>query len=90
MFEAVILYNPEANSVELEEEITKIFTKEGGKVLEVAPMGERRLSFHLKGYPTAAYTVYHVELPEEKVAEVSRQLRFVEDVLRARIYKKTN
>lgn len=88
MFEVVTIHKPEANAVELEGEITKLLTKEGGKVVEVAPMGERRLSFHLKGYPAGVYTVYHAELPEDKVAEISRQLRFIEDLLRTRIYKK--
>jgi len=88
MFDVVTLHKSEANTVEVEAEITKVLSKEGGKVMDVAPMGERRLAFHLKGHPTAVYTIYQTELPEDKIGEISRQLRFIEDVLRVRIYKK--
>lgn len=88
MFDVVILYKPEANAVTLEGEITEVLTKQNGKIVDVSSMGERRLSFHLKGFPTAVYTIYHTELPGDQIAETARQLRFIEDVLRVRIYKK--
>ncbi len=59
-----------------------IITENGGTVSKVEPWGLRTMSYRIKKNRKGHYTLLNIEAPHEAVAEMERQMRLNEDILR--------
>ena len=61
---------------------SEVITAEGGKVAKTEYWGLRNLSFAIKKNRKGHYTLLNLDAPAAAVAELERQMRIHEDVLR--------
>ncbi|MBT3559031.1 MAG: 30S ribosomal protein S6 [Rhodospirillales bacterium] len=66
----------------LTENITKIIEDEGGSVLKTEHWGLRSLAYRIKKNRKGHYVLLNVDSPASAIAEMERQMRINEDVLR--------
>lgn len=71
------------------EEVNKIIEKfeetiqnYGGKVLNIDKVGRKKLSYEIQKFRDGFFCVQKIELDEAKVAELKRQLKLSDNVLR--------
>ena len=71
------------------EEVNKIIEKFeetianfGGRVLDVDKVGRKKLSYEIQKFRDGFFSVHRIELDEAKVAELKRQLKLNDNVLR--------
>lgn len=74
------LDNDEADKVvaKIEEAIQTL----GGDVVDTEKMGRKKSAYDIQGYRDTYYVVQRMNLPEDKVIELKRQLRLNENVIR--------
>ena len=54
----------------------------GGDVVDTEKMGRKKSAYDVKGYRDSYFVVQKMNLPEDKVVELKRQLRLNENILR--------
>ena len=88
-YEVAVLYHPdlEVDLTKAEERVTKIFTDNGGKVVNTDNWGKRKLAYPIKRNEHAVYVFYTVELPGEGVRKVESTLNITDEVIRFLITK---
>lgn len=88
-YEIAVLYHPdlEVDLTKAEERVTKIFTDNGGKVVNTDNWGKRKLAYKIKGNEHAVYVFYTVEMPGEGVQKVESTLNITDEVIRFLITK---
>lgn len=71
------------------EEVNKIIEKfeetivnYGGKVLNTDKVGRKKLSYEIQKFRDGFFCIHRIELDESKVAELKRQLKLNDNVLR--------
>ena len=64
------------------EEINKIFTDNGGEILEVDKWGLRDLAYEIKDFSKGFYVKFFVNANNEAVAEFDRICNIKEEVIR--------
>ena len=74
------LDNDEADKVvaKIEESVQNL----GGDVFGTEKMGRKKSAYDIAGYRDSYYVVQKMNLPEDKVTELKRQLRLNENVIR--------
>jgi len=74
------LDNDEADKVvsKIEEAIQNL----GGDVVDTEKMGRKKSAYDIQGYRDSYFVVQRMNLPEDKVTELKRQLRLNENVIR--------
>lgn len=74
------LDNDEADKVvqKVEETIQNL----GGSVTNTDKMGRKKLAFDVKGYRDSYFVVQKMNLPEDKVVELKRQVKLNENIIR--------
>lgn len=74
------LDNDEADKVvaKIEEAIQTL----GGDVVDTEKMGRKKSAYDIQGYRDSYFVVQRMNLPEDKVVELKRQLRLNENVIR--------
>ena len=83
-YEVAVLYHPDLE-IDLEKatsRVEKIFTDNGGKVVNQDNWGKRKLAYPIKKNEHAVYVFYAVELPPESVRKVESTLNITDEVLR--------
>jgi small subunit ribosomal protein S6 len=88
-YEIAVLYHPDLE-VDLEKatsRVEKIFTDNGGKVVNTDNWGKRKLAYAIKRNESAIYVFYTVELPTEAVRKVESTLNITDEVIRFLITK---
>jgi small subunit ribosomal protein S6 len=83
-YEVAVLYHPDLE-IDLEKatkRVEKIFTDNGGKVVNVDNWGKRKLAYPIKKSEHAVYVFYTVELPAEGVRKVESTLNITDEVIR--------
>lgn len=88
-YEIAILYDPDLE-VDLEKatsRVEKIFTDNGGKVLNTDNWGKRKLAYPIKRHESAVYVIYTLNLPPENVRKVESTLNITDEVIRFLIVK---
>ncbi|HUD10337.1 MAG TPA: 30S ribosomal protein S6 [Candidatus Saccharimonadales bacterium] len=83
-YEIAILYDPDLE-IDLEKatkRVEKIFTDNGGKVLNIDTWGKRKLAYTVKKHETAVYAFYTIELPAENVRKIETTLNITDEVIR--------
>jgi small subunit ribosomal protein S6 len=83
-YEVAVLYHPDLE-IDLEKataKVEKIFTDNGGKVVNVDNWGKRKLAYPIKKNEHAVYVFYTLELPAEGVRKVESTLNITDEVVR--------
>lgn len=88
-YEIAVLYHPdlEVDLSKAEEKVTKIFTSNGGKVVNTDNWGKRKLAYTIKKQDHAVYVFYTVDMPGEGVKKVEATLNITDEVIRYLITK---
>src|SRR5687767_4971910 len=83
-YEIAVLYHPdlEIDLLKATSRVEKIFTDNGGKVVNVDNWGKRKLAYPIKKNEHAVYVFYTVELPAESVRKVESILNITDEVIR--------
>jgi small subunit ribosomal protein S6 len=85
LYEHVILARQDASPQQVEEltaQIKGVVEQLGGKVTKVEPWGIRSLTYRMNKNRKAHFTLLNIDGPAAIVAEIERQERIHEDVLR--------
>lgn len=83
-YEVAVLYHPDLE-VDLGKgsaRVEKIFTENGGKIVNTDNWGKRKLAYPIKKQDYAVYVFYTVELPAASVQKVESTLNITDEVLR--------
>lgn len=83
-YEIAVLYHPDLE-IDLEkaaDKVKKIFTDNGGKVVNEDNWGKRKLAYPIKKNEHAVYVFYTVELPAESIRKVESTLNITDEVIR--------
>ena len=62
--------------------IKEIITKNGGEIASVGEMGTRKLAYKIDKYERGTYFVIYFKAPTQLIAELVRNLRITEEVIR--------
>jgi small subunit ribosomal protein S6 len=79
-YEVAVLYHPDLE-IDLEKataKVEKIFTDNGGKVVNVDNWGKRKLAYTIKKNEHAVYVFYTLELPAESVRKIESTLNITD------------
>ncbi|HSW75385.1 MAG TPA: 30S ribosomal protein S6 [Candidatus Saccharimonadales bacterium] len=88
-YEIAVLYHPDLE-IDLEKatsRVEKIFTDNGGKVVNIDNWGKRKLAYPIKKNEHAVYVFYTVEFPGEAVRKVESILNITDEVIRFMIVR---
>jgi small subunit ribosomal protein S6 len=83
-YEIAVLYDP-GLEIDLEKatsRVEKIFTDNGGKVVNTDNWGKRKLAYQINRQESAIYVFYTVEMPGESVKKVESILNITDEVMR--------
>jgi small subunit ribosomal protein S6 len=83
-YEIAVLYHPDLE-IDLEKatsRVEKIFTDNGGKVVNADNWGKRKLAYPIKKNEHAIYVFYTLELPGEAVRKIESTLNITDEVVR--------
>lgn len=85
LYENVFLVRPDVSTQQVEalaQQFTEILTAQGGKVAKTEQWGLRNLAYRIKKNRKAHYVLFNIDAPPAAVAEMERNMRLSEDVLR--------
>ena len=85
LYEHVFLARQDVSSQQVEalvEQFKGVIEQNGGKVAKVEPWGLKSLAFRIRKNRKAHFTLINIDAPPAAVAEIERQQRINEDVLR--------
>ena len=88
-YEIAVLFHPDLE-VDLEKatsKVEKLFTDNGGKVVNSDNWGKRKLAYDIKKNESAIYVIYTVDFPPESVLKVELILNITDEVIRFLITK---
>ena len=91
-YESVIIINPnvdEASLKALEEKFTGLIN-ENGKVEEVVEMGKRKLAYEVKKNKEGYYVLINFEAKPALIAELERNYRITDEVIKFIVVRKEN
>lgn len=83
-YEVAVLYHPDLE-IDLEKatsRVEKIFTDNGGNIVNTDNWGKRKLAYPIKKNEHAVYVFYTVEFPAENVRKVESVLNITDEVIR--------
>ncbi|HEU4914733.1 MAG TPA: 30S ribosomal protein S6 [Candidatus Saccharimonadales bacterium] len=83
-YEIAVLYHPDLE-IDLEKatsRVEKIFTDNGGKVVNADNWGKRKLAYPIKKNEHAVYVFYTLELPAQSVRKIESTLNITDEVVR--------
>lgn len=83
-YEVAVLYHPdlEIDLGKAASRVEKIFTDNGGKIVNTDNWGKRKLAYTIKKNEHAVYVFYTVEMPAANVQKVESTLNITDEVLR--------
>ena len=83
-YEIAVLYHPDLE-IDLEKataKVEKIFTSNGGKVINTDNWGKRKLAYQIDKQDFAVYVIYTIEAPGASVAKIESTLNITDEVIR--------
>ncbi len=89
-YESIIIINPnctDENLKDLEGKFTGLIN-ENGKVESVENMGKKKLAYEIKKNQEAFYMLFNFEAKPDSIAELERNYRITDDILKFIIVKK--
>jgi small subunit ribosomal protein S6 len=84
-YEVVIIVNPELDETAFKGAVEKVqgwITTSGGSVVKTDVWGKRRLAYVIEKHRDGQYALITAEFAPSFAAELERQLRFLEPVIR--------
>ena len=85
LYEHIFLARQDVSQQQVEEltaALTEVLSQGGGKVTKNEYWGLKGLSYRIRKNRKAHYTLMNIEAPAAAVAEMERQMRINEDILR--------
>ena len=85
LYEHILLARQDVSAQQVEEmtnHLTEVLTQGGGKVTKNEYWGLKSLSYRIRKNRKAHYTLLNIDAPAAAVAEMERQMRINEDILR--------
>lgn len=85
LYEHIFLARQDVSAQQVEEltnTLTEVLTANGGKVTKNEYWGVKTLSYRIKKNRKAHYSLLNIDAPHAAVAEMERQMRINEDILR--------
>jgi small subunit ribosomal protein S6 len=85
LYEHIFLARQDVSPQQVEEltnAFTNVITEGGGKVAKNEYWGLKSLSYRIKKNRKAHYTLLNIDAPHAAIAEMERQMRINEDILR--------
>jgi small subunit ribosomal protein S6 len=83
-YEIAILYHPDLE-IDLDKatgHVEKLFTDNGGKVVNADNWGKRKLAYPIRKSEYAVYVFYTLDLPAESVRKIEATLNISDEVIR--------
>jgi small subunit ribosomal protein S6 len=84
-YELIFIIHPDLEEIPTNEVVERVqswITEAGGKINKVDPWGKRRLAYPIRKQNEGQYFFLFIEMDPISVAEVERNLRFLEPVMR--------
>ena len=91
-YETLFVVKPTLTDEETQAQIDKtlaIITDNGGDIVATDSMGMRRLAYPVEKHERGFYTVVYYKAPGTLIAELERQMRYNEDILKFMTVKYT-
>ena len=91
-YESVIIIDPNCTDEAvkaLEEKVTGLIN-ENGKVESVENMGKKKLAYEIKKNKEAAYLLFNFEAKPSSIAELERNYRITDEILKFIVVRKEN
>lgn len=85
LYEHILIARQDVSNAQVEalvEEYTTILTENGGSVLKTEYWGLRNLAYRIQKNRKGHYVLMHIDAPHAAVAEMERNQRLSEDVIR--------
>jgi small subunit ribosomal protein S6 len=85
LYEHVYLARQDVSAQQVEEltnQLTQVLADNGGKVTKNEYWGLKSLAYRIRKNRKAHYSLLNIDAPHEAVAEMERQMRINEDILR--------
>jgi small subunit ribosomal protein S6 len=85
LYEHIFLARQDVSPTQVEElttQFTEVLTQGGGKVTKNEYWGIKTLSYRIRKNRKAHYTLLNIDAPHPAIAEMERQMRINEDILR--------
>jgi small subunit ribosomal protein S6 len=85
LYEHIFLARQDVSAQQVEElttQLTEVLTSGGGKVTKNEYWGVKTLSYRIRKNRKAHYSLLNIDAPHTAVAEMERQMRINEDILR--------
>ena len=70
--------------------VKEVITKNGGEIATVVEMGTRKLAYTIQKYERGTYFVIYYKAPPALLAELTRNIRITEDIIRFLVVKYEN
>ena len=89
-YESIIIINPNCTEEALKalEEKVKGLINANGKVESVENMGKKKLAYEIKKNTEATYMLFNFEAKPELIAELERNYRIMDDILKFIVVRK--
>ena len=91
-YDVIYILDPNATTEEataISAKIEQIVTDHKGTVLKKDDWGKRRLAYMVKKHREGHYIFFHLQVSTDTVAEVTRNLRLMEKVIKFQVVKDT-
>ena len=89
-YESIIIINPNCSTEALkalEDKVTGLINA-NGKVESVENMGKKKLAYEIKKNTEATYMLFNFEAKPESIAELERNYRIMDDILKFIVVRK--
>lgn len=89
-YELVFIAQPDLDEEHLNalvEHVQQVITTHGGQVVKLEQMGRRKLAYPIKKRREGHYVLIHAGLERPAIAELERDLKLSEDVLRYLLFR---
>ncbi|PWR20059.1 30S ribosomal protein S6 [Zavarzinia compransoris] len=91
LYEHILIARQDVSSAQVEtlvEDLTKIVADNGGSIVKTEYWGLRNLAYRIQKNRKGHYVLMHIDAPHAAVAEMERNLRLNEDIIRTLTLRK--
>lgn len=92
-YEILLIFKPTLTEEEVKAKfdfIKEVITKNGGEIAGVTDMGTRKLAYKIDKYERGSYFVVYFTAPANLIAELTRNVRISEEIIRFLVVKYEN
>lgn len=84
-YEVLFIVKPTLTDDEIKQKVDfvkEVITKNGGEIASVVEMGARKLAYKIDKYERGVYFVIYFMAPPSLIGELTRNIRYNEDIIR--------